>query len=230
MSRLRHNRWHGAHRYFARRHVQHPQRVCRAWALRARLEIHNLGLAVEQLDADLVCLQRCASCTGANSATFTVGQSCLGPTFWPGELRSRLRAMPSPSTGERGNALLTRLAGGGAPARRHLRCTVFEQRGLLHVQVQVQTPPGARHRGASGLDPGQPGAAGCSACSNSSSARCPGRARGGGRRFQRLGPQLRAHSGGYGCGRFGERPGPTPNPGLPPLAQLAICTRGASRL
>ena len=50
-----------------------------------RLEIHNLGLAVEQLDADLVCLQRCASCTGANSATFTWPE-LPRLTFWPRRL------------------------------------------------------------------------------------------------------------------------------------------------
>ena len=58
---------------------------------------------------------------------------------------------------------------------------------------------------------------------------CPGRARGGGRRFQRLGPQLKRILGAMGCWNL-RRPGPhLPGPACR-WRSWTMCTRGASRL
>ena len=93
----------------------------------------------------------------------------------------------------------------------------FEQRGLLHVQVEVQNRKVHAIVVHLGLIPAAASAR-CSACSNSSSARCPRRARGGGRRFQRLGPQLKRMLGVWPVGMGGART--FTYPGRLPLAQL----------
>jgi endonuclease/exonuclease/phosphatase family metal-dependent hydrolase len=106
-----------------------------------RLEIHNLQLAVEQIDADVVCLQevrrfhrrearRLAHWPAQPQADF------LAPDGYHVVYRSNAFTRH----GEHGNALLTRWpvrAFGHEDMSDHR----FEQRGLLHVEVEVEGAP-----------------------------------------------------------------------------------------
>ena len=103
-----------------------------------RLEIHNLGLAVEQLDADIVCLQEVRKMNHKEAAYFKrwprVPQAeYLAPEGYAAVYRTNAYTRH----GEHGNALLTRW-----PVVGHQHEDIsdhrFEQRGLLHVEVEVQ--------------------------------------------------------------------------------------------
>ena len=103
-----------------------------------RLEIHNLGLAVEQLDADIVCLQEVRRLNRREAQYFerwpAVPQAqYLAPLGYEAVYRTNAFTRH----GEHGNALLTRW-----PVIGHQHEDMsdhrFEQRGLLHVQVQFQ--------------------------------------------------------------------------------------------
>ncbi|NDG41057.1 MAG: endonuclease [Betaproteobacteria bacterium] len=109
---------------------------------RKRLEIHNLGLGIEALDADLVCLQEVRLHHRRDALRFE--RTLLG---WPEggqadylapegyEVAYRTNA--TTRHGEHGNALLSRwpiLSVGHHDVSDHR----FEQRGLLHVPVQWQ--------------------------------------------------------------------------------------------
>jgi len=103
-----------------------------------RLEIHNLGLAVEQLDADIVCLQEVRRMNRKEAGYFD---------RWPHVPQAEYLAPEGYATvyrtnaytrhGEHGNALLSRW-----PVLGHQHEDIsdhrFEQRGLLHVEVEVQ--------------------------------------------------------------------------------------------
>jgi endonuclease/exonuclease/phosphatase family metal-dependent hydrolase len=106
-----------------------------------RLEIHNLGHAIEQLDADIVCLQEVRKMNRQAAARFR---------HWP-ELPQADFLAPEGYTavyetnaitrhGEHGNALLTRW-----PVLRKTHQDIsdhrFEQRGLLHVAIDVEGRP-----------------------------------------------------------------------------------------
>ena len=102
-----------------------------------RLEIHNLGLAVEQLDADIVCLQEVRKLNHREAAYFDrwpgVPQAeYLAPEGYEAVYRSNAFTRD----GEHGNALLTRW-----PVLDHQHEDMsdhrFEQRGLLHVELEV---------------------------------------------------------------------------------------------
>jgi endonuclease/exonuclease/phosphatase family metal-dependent hydrolase len=109
---------------------------------RKRLEIHNLGLAVEALDADLVFLQEVRLYNSREARQFD--RTHLG---WPDqgqadylapegyEVAYRTNAVTR--FGEHGNALLSRWPIGDV---RHQDVSDhrFEQRGLLHVPVSWQ--------------------------------------------------------------------------------------------
>ncbi len=103
-----------------------------------RLEIHNLGLAVEQLDADIVCLQEVRKLNRREALYFDrwpeVPQAdYLAPEGYEAVYRTNAYTRD----GEHGNALLTRW-----PVIGHQHEDIsdhrFEQRGLLHVEVDVQ--------------------------------------------------------------------------------------------
>ena len=103
-----------------------------------RLEIHNLGLAVEQLDADIVCLQEVRRLNPKEAAYFRrwprVPQAeYLAPEGYDAVYRTNAWTRH----GEHGNALLSRW-----PVIGHQHEDIsdhrFEQRGLLHVEVEVQ--------------------------------------------------------------------------------------------
>ena len=107
---------------------------------RKRLEIHNLGLAVEALDADLVFLQEVRLSTaarrGASSAPRSAGRTegqaeFLAPEGY--EVAYRTNAVTR--HGEHGNALLSRWPIGDI-GHHDVSDHRFEQRGLLHVPVR----------------------------------------------------------------------------------------------
>ncbi len=106
-----------------------------------RLEIHNLGLAVEQLDADIVCLQEVRALNRREALYFDrwpeVPQAeYLAPEGYEAVYRTNAYTRH----GEHGNALLTRW-----PVVGHKHQDIsdhrFEQRGLLHVEVLVEGRP-----------------------------------------------------------------------------------------
>jgi endonuclease/exonuclease/phosphatase family metal-dependent hydrolase len=106
-----------------------------------RLEIHNLGLAVEQFDADIICLQEVRRFHRRHAHRFE---------RWPNEPQAEYLAPPGYHAiyrtnavtrhGEHGNALLTRW-----PVLAHQHEDVsdhrLEQRGLLQVVVACQEVP-----------------------------------------------------------------------------------------
>jgi endonuclease/exonuclease/phosphatase family metal-dependent hydrolase len=105
-----------------------------------RLEIHNLGLGVEALDADLVFLQEVRSYHHRDARQFDrtsfgwpkVGQAeFLAPDGY--EVAYRTNAFTR--HGEHGNALLSRWPVGDV-GHHDVSDHRFEQRGLLHVPVQ----------------------------------------------------------------------------------------------
>lgn len=102
-----------------------------------RLEIYNLGLAIEQLDADIVCLQEVRKAHRREEKYFK---------HWPELPQAEFLAPPGYEAiyktnaytrhGEHGNALLSRWP---VVSHRHedISDHRFEQRGLLHVEIQV---------------------------------------------------------------------------------------------
>ena len=106
---------------------------------RKRLEIHNLGLAVEALDADLVFLQEVRLFHTRHAAHFD--RTWFG---WPEQGQAEFLAPPGYEVayrtnavtrhGEHGNALLARWPMGDV-GHHDVSDHRFEQRGLLHVPV-----------------------------------------------------------------------------------------------
>ncbi|MFM2035000.1 MAG: hypothetical protein RL459_265 [Pseudomonadota bacterium] len=106
-----------------------------------RLEIHNLGHAVEQFDADIVCLQEVRKAHRREERYFK---------HWPQVPQAEYlapegyfcvyRTNAVTRHGEHGNALLSRW-----PVLSHQHEDMsdhrFEQRGLLHVEVLVHERP-----------------------------------------------------------------------------------------
>ena len=102
-----------------------------------RLEIHNLGHAVEQLDADVVCLQEVRKLHAREEQYFTRWPELpqaefLAPEGYDSVYQTNART----KHGEHGNALLSRW-----PVVKHTHEDMsdhrFEQRGLLHVHVHA---------------------------------------------------------------------------------------------
>ena len=102
-----------------------------------RLEIHNIGHAVEQLDADIVCLQEVRRMNRREARYFS---------HWPAQPQADYlapegyeavyRTNATTRHGEHGNAMLSRW-----PVLSHQHRDIsdhrFEQRGFLHTEVQV---------------------------------------------------------------------------------------------
>lgn len=102
-----------------------------------RLEIHNLAQAVQQFDADLVCLQEVRKHHRGEEEYFTRWPDMPQADFLaPDGYEAVYRTNAYTRLGEHGNALLTRW-----PVLAHQHEDIsdhrFEQRGLLHVAVQV---------------------------------------------------------------------------------------------
>nr|WP_315224359.1 endonuclease/exonuclease/phosphatase family protein [uncultured Albidiferax sp.] len=106
-----------------------------------RLEIHNLGHAVEQLDADIVCLQEVRKLNRSEQKYFTRWPDLPQADFLaPEGYEAVYQTNAITRHGEHGNALLSRW-----PVVWHKHEDMsdhrFEQRGLLHVHVQAHGVP-----------------------------------------------------------------------------------------
>ena len=105
--------------------------------LARRLEIHNLAHAVEQFDADIVCLQEVRSHHRKFEKLFTRWPDLDQAGYLsPEGYEAVYRTNAVTRHGEHGNALLSRwpvIAVGHSDVSDHR----FEQRGLLHAQVLV---------------------------------------------------------------------------------------------
>jgi endonuclease/exonuclease/phosphatase family metal-dependent hydrolase len=110
---------------------------------RKRLEIHNLGLGIEALDADLVFLQEVGLYHAREARRFE--RTWFG---WPSEGQADFlapegyvvayRSNAVTRHGEHGNALLSRWPLGDV-GHHDVSDHRFEQRGLLHVPVRWQS-------------------------------------------------------------------------------------------
>jgi len=100
-----------------------------------RLEIHNLGHAIEQLDADVVCLQEVRKLHRREERYFTRWPELPQAEFLcPEGYKAVYQTNAVTRHGEHGNALLSRwdvVSHGHEDMSDHR----FEQRGLLHVVV-----------------------------------------------------------------------------------------------
>jgi endonuclease/exonuclease/phosphatase family metal-dependent hydrolase len=108
---------------------------------RRRLEIHNLGHAVEQLDADIVCLQEVRRVHRREQTYFTHWPELPQADFLaPEGYEAVYRTNAFTRHGEHGNAMLSRWP---VAAHQHedMSDHRFEQRGLLHAEVLVQGRP-----------------------------------------------------------------------------------------
>jgi endonuclease/exonuclease/phosphatase family metal-dependent hydrolase len=102
-----------------------------------RLEIHNLGLAIEQLDADIVCLQEVRKVHRREEKYFKNWPELPQAEFLaPQGYEAIYQTNATTRHGEHGNALLSRWP---VVSHRHedMSDHRFEQRGLLHVEIKV---------------------------------------------------------------------------------------------
>ena len=103
-----------------------------------RLEIHNLGHAAEQLDADIVCLQEVRKLHRREELYFKRWPELPQAEFLcPEGYYAVYQTNAKTKHGEHGNALLSRwpvVSHGHEDMSDHR----FEQRGLLHVELHVQ--------------------------------------------------------------------------------------------
>ncbi len=102
---------------------------------RKRLEIHNLGHAIEQLDADVICLQEVRKVHRRHALKFKHWPDMAQADFLaPEGYEAVYRTNAVTRHGEHGNAMLSRW-----PVRSHQHEDMsdhrFEQRGLLHSEV-----------------------------------------------------------------------------------------------
>lgn len=102
-----------------------------------RLEIHNQRLAIEQLDADIVCLQEVRKLHRREEEYFSRWPEMPQADFLaPDGYEAVYRTNAFTKHGEHGNALLSRW-----PVVSHQHEDIsdhrFEQRGLLHCEVLV---------------------------------------------------------------------------------------------
>ena len=104
---------------------------------RRRLEIHNLGHAVEQLDADVVCLQEVRKLHRREAQYFSHWPEMAQAEFLaPEGYEAVYRTNAVTRHGEHGNAMLSRWP---VVAHQHedMSDHRFEQRGLLHAEVMA---------------------------------------------------------------------------------------------
>jgi endonuclease/exonuclease/phosphatase family metal-dependent hydrolase len=102
-----------------------------------RLEIHNLALAVEMLDADIICLQEVRRFSHREANRFARWPDIPQADYLaPDGYQAVYATNAYTRHGEHGNALLSRW-----PVVRHRHEDMsdhrFEQRGLLHAEVRV---------------------------------------------------------------------------------------------
>lgn len=102
-----------------------------------RLEIHNIGHAIEQFDADLVCLQEVRFANRREQRRFVRWPELPQAEFLaPEGYEPTYRTNAVTRHGEHGNALLSRWP---VVSHRHedISDHRFEQRGLLHTEVEL---------------------------------------------------------------------------------------------
>ncbi len=104
--------------------------------MRKRLEIHNLGHAMEQLDADIICLQEVRKIHRGHALKFKHWPELAQADFLaPEGYEAVYRTNAVTRHGEHGNAMLSRW-----PVHSHQHEDMsdhrFEQRGLLHSEVK----------------------------------------------------------------------------------------------
>ena len=106
-----------------------------------RLEIHNIGHAVEQLDADIICLQEVRKLHRREERYFKRWPALPQAEFLaPEGYEAVYQTNATTKHGEHGNALLSRwpvISRGHEDMSDHR----FEQRGLLHVKVLAHRKP-----------------------------------------------------------------------------------------
>ncbi len=107
----------------------------------SRLEIHNLGHAIEQLDADIVCLQEVRKLNRKGAQRFARWPELPQADFLaPEGYQAVYETNAYTRHGEHGNALLSRW-----PVVKHRHEDMsdhrFEQRGLLHVELEIESRP-----------------------------------------------------------------------------------------
>jgi len=107
---------------------------------RKRLEIHNLGLGIEALDADMVFLQEVRSFHHGEARRFPdthIGWPRMPQADYlaPDGYHAAYRTNAVTNGGEHGNALLSRWPLGDDIGHHDVSDHRFEQRGLLHVRV-----------------------------------------------------------------------------------------------
>lgn len=106
-----------------------------------RLEIHNIGLAIDQFDADIICLQEVRKHHHGEAQRFAHWPALEQADFLaPLGYTPIYQSNAITKHGEHGNALLTRW-----PVIKHQHEDMsdhrFEQRGLLHVEVLIHDLP-----------------------------------------------------------------------------------------
>ena len=107
---------------------------------RKRLEIHNLGLGIEALDTDLVFLQEVRLANRIEARAFPdtyIGWPRMPQADFlaPEGYEVAYRTNATTRYGEHGNALLSRWPIGDVVGHRDVSDHRFEQRGVLHAQV-----------------------------------------------------------------------------------------------
>ena len=122
-----------------------------------RLEIHNIGHAIEQLDADLVCLQEVRFVNRREQRRFAHWPEQPQADFLaPEGYEPVYRTNAITRHGEHGNALLSRW-----PVLSHQHEDMsdhrFEQRGLLHTEVRFRVGGFASLRKKLGLSAAEMG-------------------------------------------------------------------------
>lgn len=104
---------------------------------RKRLEIHDIGHAVEQLDADVVCLQEVRAFHHKHATEFERWpEQPQAEYLAPEGYHAVYRTNAVTDHGEHGNALLTRWPVHDVQ-HEDMSDHRFEQRGLLHVRVEL---------------------------------------------------------------------------------------------
>lgn len=104
---------------------------------RRRLEIHNLGLAVEQFDADIVCLQEVRRINRREAHYFKHWPDLPQADYLaPEGYEAVYRTNAYTRDGEHGNAVLSRWPVVGHQ-HEDMSDHRFEQRGLLHTEIQL---------------------------------------------------------------------------------------------
>lgn len=102
-----------------------------------RLEIHNIALAVEQFDADVVCLQEVRRLHRREERHFAHWPRLPQADYLaPQGYHAIYRTNAITRHGEHGNAILSRYDV-ESHAHEDMSDHRFEQRGLLHVELQV---------------------------------------------------------------------------------------------